>query len=109
MTYPPLPAQESLNQPLTGFFSLPHELRDNIYTLSLVSDATIIAWTGESQNVYFERQDPKRFYSRKVLDVKQLANHDAISSNVKYLVLGLLCRNRIVGKEAAEVFYGRNT
>ncbi|KAH8589000.1 hypothetical protein B0O99DRAFT_692879 [Bisporella sp. PMI_857] len=101
----------SNTSPLT-FLSLPREIRDAIYSITLCSSSPITVWKGEC--VYepqFSTADPTEYddSANRTYIWRRLIDQSAAISSLSALVTNLLFCTSIISQEAAEVFYKKNT
>ncbi|KAI9654636.1 MAG: hypothetical protein M1821_005843 [Bathelium mastoideum] len=88
------------NQTSSRFESLPSELRQLIYEHTLVKSSPIVVWAAS-----LRRPTDDRYCSRR----KYHWDHEAMSQSREGLLLSLFRVNFVIGTEAQQVFYSRNT
>lgn len=91
-------------QPVTrrslNFMSLSREVRDEIYKVALVSSSMIVVWKGGW--VHKSEVNPDGVWPRIIVRSATKISLSALCTNM------VLC-SKIIGKEAAEIFYNKNT
>ena len=106
------------NSPVT-FMSFSREIRDDIYSLTLVSPSPIIVWKGEYAH---EPEDPKAWLSYDIYHTdfasflklhpyvwRQVIDQVATKTSLNSLSPNLLLCNKITSQEVAKAFYTKNT
>ncbi|TVY45387.1 hypothetical protein LOCC1_G006355 [Lachnellula occidentalis] len=104
------PKRPRSSPPLT-FLSLPREIRDEIYNMALISASPIIVWKAEWEwdIQYFPPLDGPRWPEVSTRIRWRLVDQEAISTSLQSLDMNIILCNKIVGREAAKVFYRKNT
>lgn len=83
-----------------SFLTLPPEIRNKIYSFTLVAPSPIVVWfAGYSAGGFPRRTKPRCL----------TFDREAMASSLRDLALGLLRCNRGVTVEATGIFYGQNT
>ncbi|TVY45987.1 hypothetical protein LCER1_G008568 [Lachnellula cervina] len=97
------------NQPRLSFLSLPREIRDKIYEIALVSNSSIIVWKGKWETDLLPQveEGPRPWPWSRIR--WRAIDHDASTASLRSLNLKLLFCNKVIGHEAAMVFYNKNT
>ncbi len=89
----------------TSYLDLPPELRDEIYIYSLISPNPITLWCGVGK----DETDHSDLSGNITRSTSKTVNSTNVSTLVKHFALNLLQCNRQVAREAATIFYRRNT
>lgn len=104
-----------LYTPRVTFLSLPREIRDEIYHLSLVSSKAIIPWAGVWRWEYIDWDNPCNDRMRLSTGRPSTAlryrvqNHTLTTMSLQHLSKNLLiCGNIRIAEEAAQEFYSKN-
>ncbi|KAF4635746.1 hypothetical protein G7Y89_g2343 [Cudoniella acicularis] len=97
------------NSPPTTFCSLPREIRDTIYSLALISPTPITVWKGSTEYFFIDPL-PEGPHPRPRACVwwRQL-HHEFPAAHLRALNLNLLFCNKTLHREAALIFYCKNT
>ncbi|KAF7854587.1 hypothetical protein EAF04_010396 [Stromatinia cepivora] len=93
------------SQKPASFLSLPPELRDTIYELALIAPVSVIAWSDIPGLELPKWHDDNRLIS----DYDRSWGPFTESLSVKHLTANLLKCHPLISREAATIYYGRNT
>jgi hypothetical protein len=96
-----------------NFMSLPREVRDEIYTLTLFSPSPIIVWKGEWINELLDRDAEYTSYADFIARAehiwRRVIDQSATKTSLDSLSTNMLFCTKVISQEAAEVFYKKNT